>query len=85
MIKGLDKTSEKLSKELTRLGFRWENRKVLSKEKAALIIKMVFEVVLEQLREDGRFFISNFVKLRTVKKNSLNHIEFLVKKKGDPD
>lgn len=55
MIRGLEKVSEILSKELTSLGFRWENRKVVSKEKAALVVVTVFKAVIEEVRKKNRF------------------------------
>ena len=83
MIRGLEKVSEILAKELTSLGFRWENRKVVSKEKAALVVVTVFKAVINDVRKKNRFHIANFISIRTVKKGILDYLELRVKKKGD--
>lgn len=83
MIRGLEKVSEILAKELTSLGFRWENRKIISKEKAALVVVTVFKAVIEEIRRNNRFHIANLVSIKTVKKGILDYLELRVKKKGD--
>lgn len=83
MIRGLEKVSEILSKELTSLGFRWENRKVVSKEKAALIVVTVFKAMIEEIKRKNKFHIANLVSIKTVKKGILDYLELRVKKKGD--
>lgn len=82
MIRGLEKVSEILSKELTSLGFRWESRKVVSKEKAALVVVAVFKAVIEEVRKKNRFHVANLVSIKTVKKGILDYLEVRVKKKG---
>lgn len=78
MIRGLEKLSEKLAKRLTADGIRFENRSVLSKEKAAMIIKAVFEEAIAETGAGERVFIPHLMSMRKV--GDSGYIEFRVKK-----